>query len=345
MSKDLAIVAGKALTLPDHLKHLAVATSTKDLTDGVGAGFDVLKFKGKVWQVQSGDQRIPLLNEDNDPMASIELVLLKANPKITKTYYAEGYTEGADGKPTCWSNDGKTPSANVDKPCAVSCATCPNNVIGSKVGDDGVSKSKACSDNRRLAVMNLSYIPLDGEIKAQLLRLPYNSMKSLADLGRTLSAQNVPYNAVVVRARFDMTKAFPLVQFEPKRWMSADEAAQAERLLSDATLIDSILGDVEYATAPAPNGDAGFDTDDAPAAAPAKAAPAARPAATRAAAPVPAVEKAAPVPAPTRARKPAPVPPVPEPEPESVPPTDDAPVATGDDDLDDLFNQFDDEQG
>lgn len=40
------------------------------------------------------------------------VVILKAGPagdKLSKVYYASGYTEGSDAKPLCYSNDGIAP--------------------------------------------------------------------------------------------------------------------------------------------------------------------------------------------------------------------------------------------
>ena len=342
MSKnELAILPNQPMKLPAHLQHLAAAAADKDLTDGVGSGFAVLKFKGKVWSIQKGDMRQPILNADGDPQQSIDLVLVKANRNVSKTFYGKGFAEGDNARPACWSNDGKRPSANVENPVCQSCEACPNNVIGSRTGDDG-TKMKACSDNRRIAVLNLSYADPEGDApRLQLLRLPYNSMKNLADFGRALSAQGAPYNAVVAKVGFDMTKAFPLVTFSPRRWMSEQEAAIVAQLSADASTIDAILGDTEYVTA-APDAGSTFDTDDTPpapaapkAAAPKPAAPAApKP---KAAAPKPAaklpVEDDVPPPAP---RAPQTIDVQPEPEPEQ-------PAASaGGDDLDGLFAEFDD---
>ena len=338
--KELTILPNQPMKLPAHLSHLAAATADKDLTDGVGSGFAVLKFKGKVWSVQKGDMRQPILNADGDPQQSIDLVLVKANRNVTKTYYAKGFTEGDNARPVCWSNDGKRPSANVENPVCQSCESCPNNVIGSRVGDDGI-KMKACSDNRRIAVLNLSYVDPEGDApRLQLLRLPYNSMKNLADFGRTLSSQGAPYNAVVAKVGFDMTKAFPLVTFSARHWMSEQEAALVAQLSSDASALDSILGDVEF-TAPAPAGVASTFDADAEAAAPAKAAakPAAAPAKPKpAAAPAKPKPAAAPV---VEADVPPPAPAARAPE---TLDHEDAPAATGDtdDDIGALLAEFDD---
>lgn len=350
MANNLALFQGG--NLPAHLQGIASSATAKDLTDGVGTGFDVLKFKGKVWQVQQGDMRIPLLNDDGDPQPRIDVVIIKANKNVTKTYYEKGFSDGDVVKPTCWSNDGKVPSPMVEKPQCSSCTACPKNVVGSKIGEDGKTKTKACADNRRLAVLNLAHAEPDGSRNPQLLRLPWNSMKNVAEYARNLDRQNVRYNTVVTRLGFEMDKAYPAVTFEPKRWLTADEAALVERVLADPLMLDSILGDTEFTAAPAVESAAStFDVDE-PAPVASKPAPvASKPAAAAQKAAAPAGVTAD-VPPPARRSKPAAAPvPAPEPEPiesvaeevlESPAETPVAQASQGGDDLDGLFAEFDD---
>lgn len=352
MANNLALFQGG--NLPAHLQGIASSASAKDLTDGVGTGFDVLKFKGKVWQVQQGDMRIPLLNDDGDPQPRIDVVIVKANKNVTKTYYDKGFSDGDVVKPTCWSNDGKVPSPMVEKPQCSTCTACPKNVVGSKIGEDGKTKTKACADNRRLAVLNLSHAEPDGSRNPQLLRLPWNSMKNVAEYARNLDRQNVRYNTVVTRLGFEMDKAYPAVTFEPKRWLTADEAAMVERMLADPLMLDSILGDSEFTAAPAAADAAStFDADEpAPAPKPAAtatqkaaAAPAPKPAATAGvtdAVPPPARRKPAAAPAPAPAPAPEPIDSVAEEVLESPVETPVAQATQGGDDLDGLFAEFDD---
>lgn len=345
MSNALSLFSaqGQPNTMPAHLKTIAGSASAKDLTEGVGTGFDVLKFKGKVWQVQQGDTRIPILNEDGDPKASIEAIIVKANKNVTKTYYAKGFTDGELAKPECWSNDGKVPSPMIEKPQCVSCAACPKNVVGSKIGDDGKTKTKACSDNRRLAVINLAHVEPDGSRTPQLLRLPWNSMKNIADYARNLDRQNVRYNTIVSKLGFEMDKAYPAVTFEARRWLTADEAAQVERILGDAVMLDSILGDAEFTAAPETAAST-FDVDEpapAPVAKVAASKPAAAPAA-KVAASKPAAAKPTPAPAPAHVREPVVVDSVASEVEESPAETAVASADAGGDDLDGLFAGFDD---
>jgi hypothetical protein len=86
------------------------------------------------------------------PLFSLDVVLLKANPQLSKLYYSKAYAEGDDGAPDCSSANGITPDSGVPNPQSASCAGCPQNVWGSKITPQG-TKTKACADMRRLAVV------------------------------------------------------------------------------------------------------------------------------------------------------------------------------------------------
>ena len=90
------------VNLPAHIA--ALASSNNDLTGGVGAGgFPVISYKGKVWHIVDGDSRELVTNSEGDPASSLELVVIRANPNLSKVYYAKGYEEGSNEKPTCYS--------------------------------------------------------------------------------------------------------------------------------------------------------------------------------------------------------------------------------------------------
>jgi hypothetical protein len=93
-----------------------------DLQSGVSIGFPVLSIKGKVFHIKEGGEAELVEQPDNpgEPATSLEVVLIKANPHISKVYYELGYEEGADTKPTCYSNDGIKPAPDGED---VQCST------------------------------------------------------------------------------------------------------------------------------------------------------------------------------------------------------------------------------
>lgn len=286
-----------------------------DLSEGVSGGFAVLSFKGSKFRVKHQGEETMILNSDGDPAGSIEAVIIKANPVITKNYYEKGYAEGATEAPDCFSLDGARPDSSAPRPQATTCASCPKNVFGSRITPAG-KKAKACQDNRRLAIVPLNDMHNEVYGGPMLLRIPAGSLGDLAQMGKELKVRGFPYNAVAVRISFDHNVAYPKLVFKPVRPLTEEEAAvvavhlssdKLERILADATLE---LGEAAIAPEPAEQPKDTLWADPAaqaaapkgPAAAPAPAAPAAPAAAAKPKAAKP--KTAAPAPAPAA---PAPV--------------------------------------
>lgn len=212
------------LQLPARLRNtnVAVIDANTDLFSGAGMMFPVLSYKGKVWHIVEGDERTLVAHPDSgDPLSSIEVVLLKANPAKSKVFYASGYIEGSADKPDCFSNDGVAPDPQAKTPQAANCEGCPQNVWGSRIADNG-NKTKACADSKRVAVA-----PAGDIENAMLLRVPPASLKELQNYGSDLSKRGIPYNEVVTRVGFDHTVAHPQLTFKFVRFLTDEEALAA----------------------------------------------------------------------------------------------------------------------
>jgi hypothetical protein len=234
MSTDVAMF-DKA-NLPAHLAQMFPATN--DLSANVSTGgFPHLSIKGKVWTVVRGrDDKQVVMNEDGDPRSSIEVVIIKANPHISKVYYTGGYVEGSDAKPACYSNDGIAPAPDAAEPQSKKCAICPHNQWGSKITENG-SKIKACTDSRRLAVAPA------GDLKdPMLLRIPAASLKPLGEYGEMFARKGVPYQAAVTKVRFDPEAASPRLLFKFERFLDAEDAAVVREMM-EAPVVGNIVGD------------------------------------------------------------------------------------------------------
>lgn len=233
--------------IPAHVVALA-GGGNNDLLAGMSAGgFPVISYKGKVWHVVDGDSRTMVQNADGDPAASLELVILKANPNLSKVYYSGGYEEGSNAKPTCYSNDGKGPATDAVEPQSSACATCPHNAWGSRVSENG-SKGKACSDSRRLAVAPV------GELDyPMLLRVPAGTLKELVEYAKLLDRRKVGYQAVVTKVAFDHTVAHQKFTFKAVRFVTPEEATAVREQLDSAT-IQQILGLAPTAVEPGDDG-------------------------------------------------------------------------------------------
>ena len=165
--------------------------------------FPVISIKGNRFHVKRDGERTiisrPKANpaDPDEPASFIDMAVIAL--QRSKTYYVDGYVEGSEEKPDCFSNDGLIPDAQAKNIQCSSCALCPHNVWGTGKNDKGeATKGKACSDVLRLAVA----IPaaLDDPF---MLRVPPASLKNFAAMAKTVSDKRIPLGAVVVRISFD----------------------------------------------------------------------------------------------------------------------------------------------
>lgn len=222
--------------LPAHLQAMQ-DISSDDLISGAGGGFPIISIKGKVFhQVRGGERTlITRAGTDDEPAAAIEVVVLRANPALSKTYYTGGYTDGAEDKPTCYSNDGIAPAQDAQEPQAQKCATCPHNQWGSKISENG-SKVKACSDFRRLAVAPIAQLN-----DPMLLRVPAASLKALKEYGDVLKKRGVKYPSVLTKIGMDFSVAHPQLTFKPVAFLNEAQANQVVEMIK-SDLVGQIIG-------------------------------------------------------------------------------------------------------
>lgn len=228
--------------LPAHLQQFAGVVSADDLTAGATGGFPVISIKGKVFHIVRGDEVTLVTKPEapDEPAAAIEVVILKANPALSKNFYKTGYVEGSTDKPTCYSPDGIEPAADVQERQSVKCATCVHNQWGSKVTEQG-SKGKACADTRRLAIA-----PANQLNDVMLLRVPAASLRPLSDYGDMLKKRGVQYPTVVTKIGFDYTVAHPLLTFKPVSFLNETQLKQVRDVLS-GELPTQITGQLQKA--------------------------------------------------------------------------------------------------
>lgn len=235
-----------------------------ELGDGIRSSYAILSIKAGRWRIKYKGQETPIMAMNpatgrNEPVPSLEMVIVKANGFLNKQYYAGKYVEGSNSPPDCYSLDGKVPSASVTNPVSSNCALCPKNQWGSLIGDNGV-KQKACRDTKKLAVVPLGNI-MNAELGgAMLFRVPPSSLKDLSSLADAMKARGYPYNSVAVRFGFDMEVSHPKPTFQGIRPLTDAEADQVlEMYASDS--VAAVLADndivVEHGTAQAPQRDPG----------------------------------------------------------------------------------------
>ena len=190
----------------------------ESLSDGIGASYGVIGYKGKVWSLRyKGETYYFVRPDDGSQIGYIDVVLLRQAPVKSKSFYPGGYVEGqSEGKrPICHSIDGVKPDMDAQARQAEACAICPKNVW--RTTPDG-RKGKECSDYKRLAALVLpaqtaKFFAGAGLIEPVFLRVPPASLNPLSVYGEALQAQGLHYAEVVTRISFDPTKATPQFQF------------------------------------------------------------------------------------------------------------------------------------
>ena len=251
------------LVVPAHLAgriNQGPSQLTQDLIAGVSTGAPPrISIRAGRFRIVEGGVETVL------PDTTLNVMILKSNPALVKTYYQGNYDPNAENSaPTCFSTDGKRPDATVAAPQSDTCSACPHAAWGSKISPTG-AKIKACTDSKRIAVVPAN--DLGGKIYQ--LVVPAASIRPMVQYAETLMQRGVGTDIVKTEISFDLQADFPKLKFRYAAFVTEEEAAiVANRLANDSAEIDALVGVTPgHSAAPAP----------APAPAPALAAPAPAP--------------------------------------------------------------------
>jgi len=190
---------------------------------GAGQSGERISIKGGVFRLLSGGKEIAAIEE-----RYLDVVIVKAAPKVARTFYMKKYDGETAASPDCWSNDGETPDAKSKNPQSDTCNGCTQNIAGS-----GQGNSRACRYQQRLAVVLANDI--EGSVKQ--LALPATSLfgkevgedRPLQAYARWLVAQGVDPSTVVTRMKFDTKAEAPKLFFKAMRWLTDEEYAEATK--------------------------------------------------------------------------------------------------------------------
>lgn len=226
--------------LPAHFAGAGALALNDAAEEFASVKFPVVSIKGSRFHVSRDGEKTLIMRpktnatDPDEPATYIEVTIL--NIQKAKTFYEDGYVDGAAEKPDCFSNDGITPDSSVAAPQCSTCALCAQNAWGSGVNDKGeATKGKACSDVQRLAVAG------HGLDDPMMLRVPPASLKNLAEMSKLLSKKNIPINGVVTRVSFDTAASSPVMLFKPIGFLDAAGFAKAQSLMND-DLVLAIVG-------------------------------------------------------------------------------------------------------
>lgn len=202
--------------VPAFARKAELSAMAKSLAGGGGGGFRV-SIKGGVFRLVNNGKEITAIED-----RYLDVVLVKAAPKVARVFYAKAYDSENMSGPDCWSPDGDKPSDDAANKQASRCSECPKNIAGS-----GQGNSRACRYQQRLAVVLES--DMDGTVMQ--LALPATSIfgkaegdnRPLQEYARWLVAQNINPETVVTRMRFDTKSESPKLFFKAQRWLTDPE--------------------------------------------------------------------------------------------------------------------------
>lgn len=230
MSNDLIINADSPLALPSYLEGVDTGVSA-GLLATITLGGNRIGLKGSRFRLVVNGKEEGVFDENY-----LDVVIVGAFPATSRVYYADSYNSDVKAAPSCYSADGIAPPDDVKNKQSDKCATCPMNVVGSKVYEG--HKAKACAYFQRLVVM------LAGDTSGNYYRLDVKAMGlfgdsrksehkyNLKDYTKFISARNVDVGKIVTRLSFDIDSSVPKLLFNANRFVTADEFEQVRQAIA-----------------------------------------------------------------------------------------------------------------
>jgi hypothetical protein len=215
------------IKIPTHLANRVGSPSVlaQSLTGGLSGGGEAyprISIKGARFRIIDGDTETVL------DSTTLEAVIVGANPRLSKTWYAKQWTPDAEpSAPDCFSLDGIGPDPQSTKPQNDLCASCPQNAWGSKVTPQG-QEIKACADQKRLAIVAAD----DPSGAVYLLQVTPAALKGLNQYQKELAVRGIPPEIVKTKLSFDTDASFPKLKFSFGGFL--DEETQ--------TVVDELFG-------------------------------------------------------------------------------------------------------
>jgi hypothetical protein len=172
------------------------------LDDGTGGSpWARIGYKGKEWSIRNGTKTIPLKRmvngaEENNP--HLDIVILNAANHPSRRWFKEGWKEGVNNAPDCYSTMGLRPDAGSTAKQSDTCLLCPHNAWGTKTG----SRGKSCSEHKTLAIVPVGDIQNVINGGPMMLSVPPGSLKPLAQYQLQLEANSLHYAMVHTRISF-----------------------------------------------------------------------------------------------------------------------------------------------
>lgn len=215
------------MTVPAHILARQQARAESETKSAImtavisGDGFAFPKIS-----VRGGRYRLVEDGVETIVGTSLSVVIVGANPNVSKVFYSKPFDGALDVRPDCYSNDGVRPDASVQAPVSQNCQSCPHNVLGSKVNPSG-AKSKMCGDQRHLAV-----VPAADPKKVYALTIPVSGMKGLREYFKDLQNYGLSPEEVITELGFDDTANYPKIVFSHKGYVPEKAIASVDAIVA-----------------------------------------------------------------------------------------------------------------
>ena len=185
---------------------------------GGGGGNKRISIKGGVFRKIVNGKEVGNIEDRH-----MNVIFVKMSHDPARTFYSQGYQDGAKVSPVCWSSNSKTPDPEVKKPQASTCDTCPHSVKGSGQGGMGT----ACRLQWRTAVV----LPDNPGGDVLQLVLPATSCFGKEQGGRwpfrpyiqTLASANLSARRIITKMQFDTKSPVPKLVFSPVDAVSPED--------------------------------------------------------------------------------------------------------------------------
>lgn len=223
-------------------KYVAENKVTDSLGSGITTGFAIITYKGRNWGTKFRGEAKPILRDDGDPRASLELVLIDAGENLSKHWYEAGWTDSSSSPPDCWSTNGMTPDPASPKKQSTTCRGCPRNAWGGKINEVTGKPGKECHDFKRLAVVPLENMDNEFFGGPMLLKVPAASLSELATYAAKLKAVGGYSFAVGTKVGFAPNESYPKMTFT---WVRHLNDAEISKVLEyrESDLVKRILNE------------------------------------------------------------------------------------------------------
>lgn len=192
-------------------------------------GINRISIKGSMFRFEKAGQEVQIMED-----RTLDVAIVQISDFTSRSYYAGAYDpEAKSAAPNCSSLDGVTPVVDATSKQSTTCASCPQNISGSK--NVSGKAMRACTFKKRIVVVSPNQLQ-DGAAEVTPFALDVNSI-SLFDDGKPneqkfglnayrtwLGSYKLFPGAVITRMSFDTDASVPKLFFSVAS-NSANQAA------------------------------------------------------------------------------------------------------------------------